>query len=338
MQYSGMIKPTDLSSRVIELQYQDRFGIYQHQINSYEYFIEKYIPTFLQNNCNINKDNKFHFSDLRFVSDDVTPMQARSKHLSYFGTVYATVQQSYKGDVIATEEHKAIARIPVMLRSKYASIVNECEFDPGCYFIVNGQEKVILSIEKVAQQKLFRFDDKAVIYSKKGIQTFKFASDKSISCTWGYNKEIPLFILFRAYGVETDIDICNLIFPGCLQSQEKLIPSIYAATSIYTQKNAIEWIKQNIGKSLDDFLPYTLPDNASKIRNLCYITQQLFTGQSDRDSYVYKRIEASGELLAQLFNQYYNKMMKYCSIYYDKNAKGLGQPLNVIQCIKVGSF
>ena len=341
------MKTTDLSSRVIELQYQDRFGIYQHQINSYEYFIEKLIPTFLQNNGNINKNNKFHFSDVRFISDDVTPMQARSKHLSYFGTMYATVQQIWKGDVIAMEENKAIARIPIMLRSKYASTVDECEYDPGCYFIVNGQEKVILSIEKVAQQKLFRFEDKAVIYSKKGIQTFKFASDKSISCTWGYNKEIPLFILFRAYGVETDVDICNVIFPDCLQSQEKLIPSIYAAhaavstastKSVHTQKDAIEWIKQNIGKNLDEFLPYTLPDSDSKIRNLCYITQQLFTEQSDRDSYVYKRIEASGELLAQLFNQYYNKMMKYCSIYYDKNAKDLEQPLNVIQCIKVSSF
>ena len=69
-----------------------------------------------------------------------------------------------------------------------------------------------------------------------------------------------------------------MIFPDCSQSQEKLIPSIYAAVEklVRTQKDAIEWIKQNIGKGLDDFLPYTLPDNASKIRNLCYITQQLF--------------------------------------------------------------
>lgn len=42
-----------------------------------------------------------------------------------------------------------------MLRSKYCTTVlkkdtndTECRFDPGCYFIIKGNEKVVISLEK----------------------------------------------------------------------------------------------------------------------------------------------------------------------------------------------
>ena len=42
-----------------------------------------------------------------------------------------------------------------MLRSKYCTTVlkketadTECRFDPGCYFIIKGSEKVVVSLER----------------------------------------------------------------------------------------------------------------------------------------------------------------------------------------------
>ncbi len=62
-----------------------------------------------------------------------------------------------------------IAKIPLMLRSKYCTTVlkketanNECRFDPGCYFIIKGNEKVVVSIERMCENKPLVFRKKDV--------------------------------------------------------------------------------------------------------------------------------------------------------------------------------
>ena len=54
-----------------------------------------------------------------------------------------------------------------MVRSKYCSLqINrdynrkECEYDPGGYFIVNGSEKYVLSLEKMVENKPLVFTKK----------------------------------------------------------------------------------------------------------------------------------------------------------------------------------
>ena len=59
-----------------------------------------------------------------------------------------------------------IGKIPLMVRSKYCllnsdTFVNEsndeCQYDLGGYFIVNGNEKVIVCQEKIAENKVYVF-------------------------------------------------------------------------------------------------------------------------------------------------------------------------------------
>ena len=54
----------------------------------------------------------------------------------------------------------------------------------------------------------------------------------------------------------------------------------------------------------------------------------------DRDSYVNKRIELPGELLSQLFKQYYKKMMNDISRFFKKNSDD-ANPISVISQINL---
>ena len=62
-----------------------------------------------------------------------------------------------------TEKGIAVANIPIMVKSKYCTtsikqdLLGECKYDPGGYFIVNGQEKIVMSIEKMVDNKILIF-------------------------------------------------------------------------------------------------------------------------------------------------------------------------------------
>ena len=58
-----------------------------------------------------------------------------------------------------------------MVKSKYCStnvkkdIHGECKYDPGGYFLVNGQEKIVMLIEKMV-------DNKCLVFPKKDSNLF----------------------------------------------------------------------------------------------------------------------------------------------------------------------
>ena len=68
---------------------------------------------------------------------------------------------SSKYVIIAKEYKVAIAKVPIMVRSEYCStnikkdkMNTECRFDPGCYFIVKGSEKVVIGLERICDNKI----------------------------------------------------------------------------------------------------------------------------------------------------------------------------------------
>ena len=123
-----------------------------------------------------------------------------------------------------------------MIKSKYCTTTikkdlhKECKYDPGGYFIVNGAEKVVLSMEKIVDNKVLIFTKKdasyedgliyiAQINSKKNdwsdnlqILTIKNKKDGLLSITTSSQLvDIPLFIFMRALGIESDLQIISYI-------------------------------------------------------------------------------------------------------------------------------
>ena len=151
-----------------------------------------------------------------------------------------------------------------------------------------------------------------------------------------FKDKIPLFILFRAIGVHSDKEICQTIFGNGYTDIEKnyfdnlIRPSITDAwythngkkNYVYTQQKAIEYLKYRVQYKTDkhvimvlskDFFP-NIETFENKKKYLGYLTLQFIKSAkgllplSDRDSYIYKRVDISGFMLAELFQEAYIKL------------------------------
>ena len=251
---------------VMDLLFKERFAKYTHLYESYHHFIDDIVINYLKSGLFIldeeikHSENKiirhlFKFSQICFylpVEDTpdepiMTPQIARIKNLTYASKLSVKIDQIEETINIQSEEKIEkilysdviiIAKIPIMVRSAYC-VTNpqlvpnlkdtECKFDPGCYFIIKGSERIILSLEKIADNKILVFSKKDTTYvdgllytcqiNSKGLNvhsnlqicSIKMKKDLSISLTMTQFADIPVFIIMRALGIETDYDICKYI-------------------------------------------------------------------------------------------------------------------------------
>jgi len=249
--------------KLIELYFNQPKVLYDHLFASFHQFVGEIIPYSLiqeQNYFYENVDKEiiylhgFKCSNIRikpstFENDNEIkfPSDARRNHLNYFASVVADVQQFVEkvdsitgektikniGDV---EKETPVANIPIMVKSKYCStnikqdLKGECRIDPGGYFIVNGAEKIVMTMEKMVDNKILVFTKKdpsyedGIIYSAQinsrrndwsdnlQILTIKNRKDGVFTIsTSSQLVDIPLFILMRALGVEADQNIISYI-------------------------------------------------------------------------------------------------------------------------------
>ncbi len=252
--------------------------------------------------------------------------------------------------------------------NKVLQRLGECIYDGGGYFIIDGKEKVIIAEESETNNRLivgklkdddnFSYKGKIKCSGEEGETVlvprnveFFLVKDDEDEITEKYKDfknaiyvglpsiegKIPLFILFRAFGIESDKDIYETIF-GIDNTETEtnyfmnfIRPSIYNnyyidkdknKRYIYTQDEALEYLKiRTKYKTLEhtkylfaaDIFPnIELFENKGKY--LGYLTKEFINvalnirKQSDRDNYYNKRIYISGYLLAELFQEAYDKL------------------------------
>ena len=151
-----------------------------------------------------------------------------------------------------------------------------------------------------------------------------------------FNSKIPLFVLFRALGIESDKEIYKTIFGNNLNDIEKnyfdnfIRPCVLSSNyvhdgkvyNIFTQSDAINYLKfkvtygtiEHVKSVLTmDIFP-NIDDFNNKGKYLGYLVLQFIKSVidilplSDRDSYIYKRVDISGFMLAELFQEAYQKL------------------------------
>ncbi len=235
--------------------------------------------------------------------------------------------------------------------------MGECINDFGGYFIIDGKEKVIISQEKFADNMLYIRDNYNEIYSHGAdIRTVSEDASKpertlsvrivAPSSTYTNNqivvnipnvrKPIPLFIVFRALGIISDKEIiqyCLLDLEENSSMIDLFIPSIHDASRIFTQEAALEYIKtftkgHTISFVQDILMNYFLPNvgelnfqqKAFCLGNIVYNLLLVFTNlepPTDRDSFLYKRVEMPGRLLYDLFKEYYKLQQDHIKLKLD---------------------
>lgn len=223
--------------------------------------------------------------------------------------------------------------------------MGECRNDKGGYFIIEGKEKVIIAQEKFADNMLYVKDKGNELYShiakirsvsedtSKQVRTLsvsivkqdsKYTNGQIVVAVPNVRKPVPLFILMRALGVVSDKEIvryCLLDLDKYSHYMEYLIPSVHDAGTFFTQEMCLNYIAlltkhKTIPSVIDILMNYFLPhvgelNFQEKAYFLGYMVKELlmvYSGEkkaTDRDNFKYKRIEVCGELLRDLFREYY---------------------------------
>lgn len=278
----------------------------KHHIDSFNQLIEEIIPSILQNNDNVisekvteNKVIRYRltFDDLGIKppsmddeSNLLYPLDAIQKNLTYSSKYTATVTQWQDIVDINTavtetriigepEKDVPIAKVPIMVGSKYCNLTlrpdlakKHCKYDAGGYFIVNGSEKVVLSVESIIHRKPMVFtqkDQNSIIYYARvqsrpatyfvgNVQVFtiKLKKDNSIVLNIPHFKEVSIFTLMRALGIETDEDIVDSILDVKKEKNMLNLLSISLNSQnspTITQEEAIEILVNNLKSTK----PYT---------------------------------------------------------------------------------
>jgi DNA-directed RNA polymerase beta subunit len=270
-----------------------------------------------------------------------------------------------------TLPHVHVGKIPVMIGSDYCLLsdtpektpreLGECTEDIGGYFIVQGGERIIISQERMSENVPFVFrnnkarNKESEIIDIKSIGPDNEGAPKSLSvrivqhaknaiapehiivtCS-RIKAEIPLFVMFRALGVESDRSILELIC-GSVETPYAMIfqECMEEARDITTQAEAHEWMAGNLGGgggSRESYSANTLqpnkPPRIQTVREIlaeeclphiggsdmfyekaCYIAfitkkvLDVFHGvipHDDRDAYPNKKVELPGNLMGNLF-------------------------------------
>ncbi len=272
---------------------------------------------------------------------DILPTEARLRKMSYSSPIYLNVSVYVDGiqrEVFRTE----IGKLPIMVRSKHCHLHNlprekiiekgEDPDDMGGYFILNGNERVLITVEDLASNKMF-FEKKKVgpshfvanIFSERGAyripHKLEQMKDGIIYLSFTRFKRIPVISLIKALGLTADADIMKLI--AGRQQQDEIFINLFHSVDLKKQSDALDFVAKKMGinqpkeimieKASENLDKYLLPhlgiikeNRMNKAHNLCKIIKRFLIVSKkgisiDKDHYMNKRLKLSGDLLADLF-------------------------------------
>lgn len=394
------------TSDILRLYFEEQSDIIftKHQIESYDYFIDKLISDIItqsntiviyynylekfnkyQYEFRLNFDDKFSLDKPIIYKNDgsserMTPDICRLRNLTYSAmlhvNLHVTVRQYNGPDYTAFEEKTKyienidIGHIPIMVKSKCCILNNrssieakqlgECEYDQGGYFIINGSEKVVISQERIADNKVHVFQghkgksqfgvdaeiksvpDHSFMIAKNLLVRLRSRDNAIFVLINSFKQEVPLFVCFKALGIESELDIVKVITYNVNSTEhfnmvELIKPSLdegrkYGETQndafkvmldyirfvgtakdvVMSENSKIGYLKEALTR---DFLPHVGSNFLKKAYFLGYMVNKLIKcvlhmeSFDVRDSYSNKRIDTPGLLMGGLFRQHFNKLV-----------------------------
>ncbi|CAB9507491.1 polymerase II subunit RPB2 [Seminavis robusta] len=256
-------------------------SLLRQHIDSFDHFTNVELKQIVQSpsNCEIRSDHDPKFY-LRYtdcwvgepsVQEDsyslatVTPFQCRLRDATYSAPLYVNVRYT-RGRQIVVKRKVMIGRVPIMLRSSKCVLrdkteaelaaMKECPYDPGGYFVVKGNEKVILIQEQLSKNRVILEEDgKGFVSASITSSTHERKSKAYLVMKHGrvYLKnntlgdDIPIAIVLKAMGIESDLEMVQLV-----GSEDYILNSLAlsleepARLGIHTQTQALRYIGNKI--------------------------------------------------------------------------------------------
>ena len=292
-------------------------------------------------------------------------------------------------------------KLPIMLHSRYCILhnkpkeflreVGECPYDNGGYFIVDGAEKILITRQEQAFNTLYitpQTDPKVAVYASisclsaetrqvkrmafalmRHVDKEGFTAHPTIQVSLPFvRKPVPLFLLFRALGFQSDEEIMKLIFPDFESPEAKLLldklhPSIVDAFPFMNTFTAIQYIKTltkgfseaHVLDVIRNQMFIHMPNDAYSqglfladcVRKILRVSEG-YDAKTDRDDTRNQRCLTSGFLVQELFNNSYKLWVKAFvleigkeynynpNLYKDQNFKDIFSPGNDTKIFKGG--
>ncbi len=275
----------------------------------------------------------------------ITPAEARLRNLTYSAPVFLEITIKQEGQI---ESHDVeIGRIPIIVRSKvcntYGMSRGELEkdyidpLDSGGYFIINGNERVMVMTEDLAANQPFIEKSRGRLtlrlFSQRGSYRIPISisetNDGILEISFSRFRNIPAIVMLKALGLvkeseisqligkETDSLIVNLYEYASVQNVEDAMMKIAEITSLQgTKKEILDRVKQRIDSYFLPHIGLLKEGRREKAVSLCkFIKQFLIAKESpevltDKDHYANKRVRLSGDLLSDLFRVNLNILLR----------------------------
>lgn len=273
----------------------------------------------------------------------IYPMEARLRQLTYSAPMHLEV--SVHVDGVQRESFTTlVGKMPIMLKSKACLLhgMKDSELekhgedpnDPGGYFILNGNERVLITVEDLMPNKVFigKSSDQgaskytAKIFSQRGSysipHTIEMMKDGIIYLTFTRFKRIPIIAVIKALGFTKDSDIQEMASPEGKEYDEMYI-NLFNSLELKNMEDALELVAKKmsltqpkevrIQKAQEQLDQYLLPhvgitsrERYLKAYNLCKLIKRFLmvakdnVATMDKDHYKNKKLKLSGNLMADL--------------------------------------
>lgn len=357
------MKLSDTHIRNIIKSHSDTIGLVDHQIGSYENFMVHGIEEIINQNPLTVGDTTIRFSNVNIPKPTVvehtrevrnlTPADARTRDLTYQSPVNITVTVTTPDG--ETVHHRVeLCVLPIMLRSKFCHLhgitkeqrikLGECEFDNGGYFVVKGNERVIVSQLRSCYNTILVFEnptDKHILSSETrsmsdatghsvNIKVMLGTDNRTIEFALPHVKEnIPAAVVFKALGYHTHEDISKLVNLDSDPVNKHIRFMIRDGYCGETTEDALRYIGERSAQQIKeaDYIeygrqiiniestPHISPAASGKCRAVFFghMLNKLLATKigvrcvDDRDDYANKRVETPGILCHELFKQLFKK-------------------------------
>lgn len=330
----------------------------ESNIQSFNYLLEKGLQLVIEENKEAEpaiiphniESFKIRFGRITVGKPEVTeadgskrpifPMEARLRKISYNAPIFLEVS-TYINDVQRENFVAEVGKIPIMLKSKFCNLdglsredlvkKGEDPTDPGGYFIINGTEKVIVTIEDLAANNFMVESDGSGNFSGRffaaaGSYKIPHTIDRRKDGIYQMNftrvKNMPVVIVLKALGMIKDEQIMRSI--STEKTYEEVLLNLLEFVDVKTQEDAIDYIGKRIGitqsreirmeRTRETLAKFLLPNlgmepemHLAKAQNICKMLKKFIEVSNgvlptdDKDHYMNKRLRLSGDLLLDLF-------------------------------------
>jgi DNA-directed RNA polymerase subunit B len=358
MVFEGLKLKLKNDAHVVIEKYLSENSLVESNLRSFNNFINKRMQEIvneISENITNEDDLEIKLGKIRVGNPEViesdgstsklNPAEARLRNLTYSSPIFLEISTKQDGQI--ENQEVEIGRIPILVKSDVCNLNNFSEqelidnymdpIDPGGYFIVNGNERVMVMKEDLAANIPFiePVKDKLTLrlFSSRGAYRIPMTLVENntgiLEVSFSRFKNIPAIILIKALGLTKEADIAhhigkendsvivNLYEYAKIATNEEAMLQIAENTSVQgTKKEILDRVKQRLDSYFLPHIGITKDKRIDKAVTLCKLIKQFIEfkqnphNEIDKDHYSNKRVRLSGDLLADLFRVNLNILIR----------------------------